>query len=62
MLEDKDIRFDIVMEAVQVNNNAYKEEWEISDENICSYFDRYISKDEESKVIKEKCSVTVIEE
>ena len=62
MLDKKDIRFDIVMEAVQVNNNAYKEEWEISDENICSYFDRYISKDEESTVREEKCSVTVIEE
>lgn len=62
MLDKKDIRFDIVMEAVQVNNNAYKEEWEISDENICSYFDRYISKDEESAVMEEKCSVTVIEE
>lgn len=38
LLKDKKIAVDIVVEAVQVNNFAYKYEWEIDDDVLEGYF------------------------
>lgn len=44
---------DIVMEAVQVNNFAYKYEWDMGNIGLKDLFDNR-SKQEESKVIEKK--------
>ena len=53
MLGSGELGMDIVMEAVQVNNFAYKYEWDMGNIGLKDLFDNR-SKQEESKVIEKK--------
>ena len=53
MLWSGELGMDIVMEAVQVNNFAYKYEWDMGNIGLKDLFDNR-SKQEESKVIEKK--------
>lgn len=53
MLGSGELEMDIVMEAVQVNNFAYKYEWDMGNIGLKDLFDNR-SKQEESKVIEKK--------
>lgn len=51
MLGTGELGIDIVMEAVQVNNFAYKYEWSMEEIDIEDYF-KYVEKEESKEVIK----------
>lgn len=62
LLRDMEIKIDIVVEAVQVNNLAYKYEWEVKDDVLEKYFvdvsDDFLN--EESSVYEKNDEVRLI--
>lgn len=58
MLENSELGIDIVMEAVQVNNFAYKYEWDMDDIDLQGLFNN--RNKEESKVIKKEEVIKLI--
>lgn len=58
MLENNELGIDIVMEAVQVNNFAYKYEWDMDDIDLQGLFNN--RNKEESKVIKKEEVIKLI--
>ncbi|MEG1410637.1 MAG: hypothetical protein RR940_03215 [Bacilli bacterium] len=59
LLEDKEIKADIIVEGVQVNNFAYKYEWDIEDFTIEDYFEKVMNEKNVAFESEEECKVIV---